>query len=98
VTAVTIRITVFWVVTPCSVVERYQRFGGTCCIHFHSEDGKKASREYTGACLPKYKASHPGYGDLNHLAGFHQISCDSSAFAWVVPKDQSKSEARVCVS
>jgi hypothetical protein len=25
---------VFWVVTPFNVVGGYQRFGGTCCIHF----------------------------------------------------------------
>jgi hypothetical protein len=24
---------VFWVVTPCVLVGRYQRFGGTCCLH-----------------------------------------------------------------
>jgi hypothetical protein len=23
----------FWVVTPCGLVARYQRFGGTCCLH-----------------------------------------------------------------
>jgi hypothetical protein len=23
----------FWVVTPCRLVGRYQRFGGTCCLH-----------------------------------------------------------------
>jgi len=26
---------VFWVVTPCSVVVGYQRFGGPCCSHLH---------------------------------------------------------------
>jgi hypothetical protein len=24
---------VFWVVTPCSLVECYQRFRGPCCLH-----------------------------------------------------------------
>jgi hypothetical protein len=24
---------VFWVVAPCSLVEVYQRFRGTCCLH-----------------------------------------------------------------
>jgi hypothetical protein len=32
-TAVTMKITVFWDVTPCSLVERYQCFGRTCCFH-----------------------------------------------------------------
>ena len=30
-------ITVFWVLTPCSLVGMYQRFGGTCC---HLSQGK----------------------------------------------------------
>jgi hypothetical protein len=28
----------FWIVTPCSVVVKYQRFGGHCHFH-HPEDG-----------------------------------------------------------
>jgi hypothetical protein len=24
---------VFWVVAPCSLVEVYQRFRGSCCLH-----------------------------------------------------------------
>jgi hypothetical protein len=31
--AVKIQVEVFWVVTPCSVVVGYRRFGGPCCIH-----------------------------------------------------------------
>jgi hypothetical protein len=32
-TAVKISTLVFWVVTPCGLVGRYQRFGGTHCHH-----------------------------------------------------------------
>jgi hypothetical protein len=32
--AVRVEIVVFWVVTPCSPVEDYQRLGGTCCLNF----------------------------------------------------------------
>jgi hypothetical protein len=28
-----------WVVMPCSIAVGYQRFGGPCCFHLHSEDG-----------------------------------------------------------
>jgi hypothetical protein len=24
---------IFWVVTPCSLLAGYQRFGGACCLH-----------------------------------------------------------------
>jgi hypothetical protein len=35
-TAVSMKIAVFWVVTPCSLVEVYQRFRGPCNLHFIS--------------------------------------------------------------
>jgi len=31
-TAVKIQVEIFWVVTQCSVVAGYQRFGGPCCL------------------------------------------------------------------
>lgn len=34
-----LKITVFWAVESCSVVEVYQRFGGTCYLH-HERDPK----------------------------------------------------------
>jgi ABC-type cobalamin transport system permease subunit len=30
---VKIHIVIFWVLTPCSLVDWYQRFGGTCFFH-----------------------------------------------------------------
>jgi hypothetical protein len=36
-TAVIIKIVVFWVLTPCSFVGRCQLFGGTCCPIFRVE-------------------------------------------------------------
>jgi hypothetical protein len=32
-TAVRISMLVFWVITPCALVARYQHFGETCCLH-----------------------------------------------------------------
>jgi hypothetical protein len=31
-------IAVFWVVTPCSLAEVYQRFRGPCCLHHQGDD------------------------------------------------------------
>jgi hypothetical protein len=31
------KIAVFWVVAPCSLVEVYQRFRGPCCLHHQGE-------------------------------------------------------------
>jgi hypothetical protein len=32
---VTFHVKVFWVVMPCGIVVRYQRFRDPCCLHFH---------------------------------------------------------------
>jgi hypothetical protein len=32
-TAASMQMAVFWIVAPCSLVEVYQRFRGTCCLH-----------------------------------------------------------------
>jgi hypothetical protein len=33
-----IKIAVFWVVAPCSLVEIYQRFRGPCCLHHQGDE------------------------------------------------------------
>jgi hypothetical protein len=37
------KMAVFWVVAPCSLVEVYQRFRVPCCLH-HQGDNKEAAR------------------------------------------------------
>jgi hypothetical protein len=32
-----LKIVVFWDVTPCTLVNRYQRFGGICCLHLQGD-------------------------------------------------------------
>jgi hypothetical protein len=44
------KMAVFWVVTPCSLVEVYRRFGGACCLHHQGGRGK---------LLPDYTALQP---------------------------------------
>jgi hypothetical protein len=33
------KMTVFWVVAPCSLVEIYRRFRGACCLHHLGDEG-----------------------------------------------------------
>jgi hypothetical protein len=40
-TAMKVSMLVFWVVSPCGLIGRYQSFGGTYCIHFSPEYNKK---------------------------------------------------------
>jgi hypothetical protein len=32
------KMAVFWVVAPCSLVEVYQRFRGPCCLHHQGDE------------------------------------------------------------
>jgi hypothetical protein len=41
-TAVSMKIAVFWVVAPCSLVEVYQRFRGPCYLHHQGESQQTA--------------------------------------------------------
>jgi hypothetical protein len=36
-TAVSMKMAVFWVVAPCSLVEVYRRFRGPCCLHHQGD-------------------------------------------------------------
>jgi len=53
-----IEIVVFRPVTPCSVVVKYQRFGGPCCLHLHfnpEDEGSMVLRN-VGIQPPHYMA------------------------------------------
>jgi hypothetical protein len=49
--AVNIKITVFWNTTSCTLVDIYQRFGRTCCLHF------QGNLQNVGINLLKYMMS-----------------------------------------
>jgi hypothetical protein len=37
------KMAVFWVVVPCSLVEVYRRFRGTCCLHHQGATTQKTA-------------------------------------------------------
>jgi hypothetical protein len=37
------KMTVFWDVAPCSLVEDYRRFRGACCLHHQGDEWEPAS-------------------------------------------------------
>jgi hypothetical protein len=47
--AASMKMAVFWVVVPCSLVEVYRRFRGACCLHHQG----------VGKLLPDYMAQQP---------------------------------------
>jgi hypothetical protein len=50
------KIAVFWVPTPCSLVGRYQRFGGICCHFSQRKNALKMEAAYFSETLvPTYQ-------------------------------------------
>jgi hypothetical protein len=47
-TAITMKCSIFWDVTPCSPVKIYRRFGGAYCLHLQV---RKTSQAMRSACL-----------------------------------------------
>jgi hypothetical protein len=45
-TAASVKTTVFWVVTPCSLVDVYRRFTGACCLHHQCNDSSHVVNLY----------------------------------------------------
>jgi hypothetical protein len=60
-TAVKMSMLVFWVVTPCGLVGRYQRFGGTYCLYLQdwSEDGGRTFLRNVGIYPQTHMTSQP---------------------------------------
>jgi hypothetical protein len=55
-----IKMAVFWVAAPCSLVEVYQRFKGACCLHHHRpDDGGSKDLWNVSKLLPDYTALQP---------------------------------------
>jgi hypothetical protein len=54
-----LQIMAFWVVTLCTVVVGYQRFGGPCYLHLHPENGGSKVLRNTGVLPHYYMALQP---------------------------------------
>jgi len=50
-----VKIKVFWVVTPCSVVVIHQRFRRPCSLHL---EGDMTSHQYFNTCTTPWKLPH----------------------------------------
>lgn len=69
-TAVTMKIAIFWYVTPCILVGSYKRFRGICCLHFQ---GRKINLHLLRLCLQRdHFPSYPS--DLTNAGGLSRPS------------------------
>jgi hypothetical protein len=50
------KMAVFWVVAPFSLVQVYRRFRGACCLHYQEEDRGSEHLRNVSRLLPEYTA------------------------------------------
>jgi hypothetical protein len=72
------KMAVFWVVAPCSLVEVYQRFRGPCCLHrlTHRPDDGGSKDLNVGKLLPDYTVLQPRR-QPSSASGLSVPSCSS---------------------
>jgi hypothetical protein len=62
-TAVSMKMAVFWVLAPCILVEVYRRVRGLCCLHHHCiecpDDGGSKQLRNVSRLLADYTAQQP---------------------------------------
>jgi hypothetical protein len=81
------KMTVSWVVAPCSLVV-YRRFRGACCLyHQGDDDGGSKSLWNIGKFLPDYTALQPRRQPSSVLSLFNDIL--STAERWLGSERQS---------
>jgi hypothetical protein len=81
---------VLWVVTPCSLVEVYQRFGGPCCLHHQGDDimmeAARTSETSVNFCQAtrsyNTEDSHLRYSPPWEPQILHNLSCWISITKW----------------
>jgi hypothetical protein len=67
------KMAVFWVVAPYSLVEVYRRFRGACCLHHQDNDlGSKQPRN-AGRLHQTSRPNIPEDGHLDNLAVAQQV-------------------------
>ena len=72
-----LKITVLWDVPTCSLVGRYQCFGGACChSQVYPEDGGSRFFWNIGTCLPKHTVLHPRRLLVAPYSSVHACSTD----------------------
>jgi hypothetical protein len=93
-TAVVMKSSIVWDITPCSPLKVNRRFGGTCCLHLHGRRISQASRakqlqRTTRRYIPEYRTLfvfllisgfYDGQTDVNSvLVWLHRVNLGSVA-------------------
>jgi hypothetical protein len=55
---VDMKMAVFWVVAPCSLVEVYQRFRGPCCLHYQGDKLMMEAASTSETMVNFYQTTH----------------------------------------
>jgi hypothetical protein len=84
------KIAVFWVVAPCSLVEVYQRFRGACCLHHHRRPVDEASTSETSVNYQITRRKDPENNHLHTCSRKNQKS-HTTVFIFIAVRTQNLS-------
>jgi hypothetical protein len=59
-TSASMKTTTFWVVSPCSPLQVYRRFGGACCFYQHANDGSSKHLSNVYKCPQDHTVQQSG--------------------------------------
>jgi hypothetical protein len=66
-----------WHMTPCSLLDKNQRFAGKCCLLLEDncdlKGGRRTFHPSVGACVRSFTASHVGRKNLHSVRFYHGI-------------------------
>jgi hypothetical protein len=99
---VTVKVAVFWDVTPCKLVEVYWHISGTCCLHLQGTRTQRQSSSVTlihPLYLQGHTASHPRI--QYWLPVFMLLSCSTPdaccCFSFLAPCTSLELGAHLCM-
>jgi hypothetical protein len=90
------KIAVFWVVAPCSLVDVYQRFRGPCCLHHQGDE--YLGRKFAALSEAKVKEGifdGPQIRQFMKDTAFTDTMSDIELQAWNAFKDVLRSSSEM---
>jgi hypothetical protein len=67
------KMAVFWVVVPCSLVEVYQHFRGACCLHHQGDEAESTSETTLVNFIQTTQWSNP---EDSHIQQYHGVKSE----------------------
>jgi hypothetical protein len=86
-TAASMKMSVFWVLAPCSQVVVYRHFSGTCCLHTQGDEGGSNTSETSVNVYQTTRRNNPEHSYLHSEHCMSEVASPSVVQSNVMSKD-----------